>query len=50
MTRDEAAMKLTTHLMQCGMMMPIEWLEKNGEGSELFEAFQMAIAALRERE
>ena len=49
MTREEAALKLSGHLMQCGMLMPIEWLEKNGEGSELFEAFQMAIAALREQ-
>lgn len=48
MTRSEAAMKLTTHIMQCGMLMPIEWLQKNGEGSELMEAFQMAIDALRE--
>lgn len=50
MTRDEAAMKLSTHLMQCGMMMPIEWVEKNGEGSELMEAFSMAISALSEQE
>lgn len=50
MTRDEAAMKLSAHLMQCGMMMPIEWVEKNGEGSELMAAFSMAISALREQE
>ena len=48
MTREEAAMKLSMHLMQCGMLMPIEWVEKNGEGSELSEVFRMAIAALRE--
>ena len=50
MTREEAALKLSFHLMQCGMLMPIEWVEQNGEGSELSEAFRMAISALREQE
>lgn len=49
MTREEAAMKLSLHLMQCGMLMPIEWVQRNGEGSELSEAFRMALAALREQ-
>lgn len=49
MTREEAAMKLATHYMSCGMLMPLGWLDKNGEGSELFEAFKMAQDALRER-
>lgn len=48
MTHEEAAAKLTTHLHQCGMLMPAEWVEKNGDGSELQQAFQMAVAALRE--
>jgi len=48
-TREEAAMKLSLHLMQCGVLMPIEWVQRNGEGSETSEAFQMAIAALREQ-
>lgn len=39
----EAARKLSLHLMQCGMLMPIEWIRENGEGSELQEAFRMAI-------
>ena len=49
MTREEAALKLSTHLMQCGMLMPIKWVEKNGKGSELMEAFELGIAALREQ-
>lgn len=47
MTREEAAMKLATHLMSCGLLMPIGWVDKNGEGSELFEAIRMAQDALR---
>lgn len=39
----DAAKKLSFHLMQCGMLMPIEWIRENGEGSELQEAFRMAI-------
>lgn len=50
MTRDEAAMKLTTHYMSCGMLMPITWLERNGRGSELEQAFRMALDALREKD
>ena len=42
----EAARKLSLHLMQCGMLMPIEWVRENGEGSELQEAFRMALDAL----
>lgn len=41
-----AAQKLSFHLMQCGMLMPIEWIRENGEGSELQEAFRMAIDSL----
>lgn len=50
MTRDDAAMKLTTHYMSCGMLMPITWLERNGAGSELGQAFRMALDALREKD
>ena len=42
----EAARKLSLHLMQCGMMMPIEWVRENGDGSELQEAFSVALDAL----
>ena len=42
----EAARKLSLHLMQCGMLMPIEWVRENGEESELQEAFRMALDAL----
>lgn len=48
MTREEAIRILSLHLMQCGAMMPIEWVRKNGEGSDLMEAFRMAMDALKE--
>lgn len=47
MTPNEAAMKLSLHMMQCGMLMPPEWLAKNGEGSELDQAVRMALDLLR---
>lgn len=50
MTNKEAAVKLAMHLHQCGLLMPEDWLEKNGEGSELERAFQLAIDALKREE
>lgn len=47
MTRSEANMILSLHLMQCGMLMPIEWVQKNGEDSEFMQAYQMARDALK---
>ena len=49
MTREQAITKLALHLMQCGMLMPIEWIDKNGEGSDTMLAFNMAMEALREQ-
>lgn len=46
MTGEEAAKILSLHLMQCGMLMPIEWVQNNGEGSRLHEAMRMALDAL----
>lgn len=46
MKPEDAAKKLSFHLMQCGMMMPMEWIRENGEGSELQQAFRMALDAL----
>lgn len=48
MTNTEAIKILSAHLMQCGMLMPIEWVQQNGEGSKLMDAFQLAISALRD--
>lgn len=50
MKPEDAAKKLSFHLMQCGMMMPMEWVRENGEGSELQQAFRMALDALRVEE
>ena len=49
MTREQAITTLALHLMQCGMLMPIEWIDKNGEGSDTMLAFNMAMEALREQ-
>jgi len=46
MTGEEATRVLSMHLMQCGMLMPIEWVQKNGEGSKLHEAMRMALDSL----
>ena len=43
-------MKLSSLMMQCGMLMPIEWVRQNGEGSPVYEAVIMAQNALREQE
>lgn len=45
----EAARKLSLHLMQCGMLMPMEWIRENGDGGELQEAFMMAIDSLNKK-
>ena len=50
MKPEDAAIRLSLHLMQCGMMMPFEWVKENGEGSELQQAFRMALDALQENE
>lgn len=47
MTNGEAVRLLSLHLMQCGALMPISWLETHGEGSEFMEAFRMAFDALK---
>lgn len=50
MKPEDAAIRLSLHLMQCGMMMPFEWVKENGEGSELQQAFRIALDALQENE
>ena len=47
MTKDEAIKILSLHLMQCGMMMPIGWLNNHGEGSDFMKAYEMALDALK---
>ena len=49
MTREQAITKLALHLMQCGMLMPIGWIDKNGEGSDTMLAFNVAMEALHEQ-
>lgn len=47
MQNDEAIKILARHLMQCGALMPIDWVQKNGEGSEFMQAYKMAMDALK---
>jgi hypothetical protein len=47
MQKDEAIKILARHLMQCGMLMPMEWVQKNGEDSEFMQAYNMAMDALK---
>lgn len=47
MTNEQAAMKISMHLMQCGALMPIKWVEENGAGSDTSEAFRLALDSLR---
>lgn len=50
MKPEDAVNKLSFHLMQCGALMPMDWIKENGEGSELQQAFRMALDALRDGE
>ena len=48
MTKDEAILELSRHLMQCGALMPIDWVTSHGEGSRFMAAYRMAMDALQE--
>lgn len=50
MRPEDAAKKLSFHLVQCGALMPMDWIKENGEGSELQQAFKMALDALASQE
>lgn len=47
MTNEQAERLLLSHLMQVAFLMPIEWVEKNGDGSDFQKAYNMALDALR---
>ena len=50
MTPNEAYHELLRHIRECGSLMPLDWVKKNGEGSKFFEAYEMALNALKEKE
>lgn len=50
MTNEEALLELSRHLLQCGALMPIDWVRSHGEGSRFMVAYRMAMDALREVE
>ena len=47
MTSEEAEQALISHLLFCAALMPIKWIEENGEGSRFEKAYKMAMDALR---
>ena len=47
MSNDETIKILARHLMQCGALMPMEWVQKNGEGSEFMQAYEKAMNAIK---
>ena len=47
MTKDHALLVLTQHIIECGMLMPMDWLKTHGDGSEFMEAYNMAMDALK---
>lgn len=49
MTNEEAERILISHLLMCGSLMPMEWIEQNGQGSAFEKAYEMALDALRTR-
>jgi hypothetical protein len=44
----EAIDTLVKHVRECGMLMPMEWVVKNGNDSLFMEAIMMAVKALKE--
>jgi len=51
MTTDEMIRELSMHLMQCGALMPINWVETHGEGSPFMTTMEevMRLLKLKER-
>ena len=47
MTKDHALLVLTQHIIECGMLMPMDWVKTHGDGSEFMEAYGMAMDALK---
>jgi hypothetical protein len=48
MTNAEAIQVLTRHVRECGMLMPIDWVQSNGNDSAFMNAIMLAIKALKE--
>lgn len=50
MTNYEAETILISHLLHCAALMPIKWVEENGDDSRFQRAYRMAMDALRTKE
>lgn len=50
MTNKEAFSVMISHLIQCGMLMPEEWVLENGDGSKFQIAYGLALKALKTNE
>ena len=48
MTNKEAIHILTKHVHECAMLMPMDWVLKNGDDSPFMDAVELAIKALKE--
>lgn len=48
MTNAEAIQVLVKHVRECGMLMPMDWVQVNGDDSPFMDAIMLAIKALKE--
>ena len=48
MTNAEAIQVLVRHVRECGMLMPMDWIVKNGDDSPFMDAIMLAIKARKE--
>lgn len=46
MNETDAAQVLRQHILECGALMPIEWIRQNGDGSDFQKAMSLAIQLL----
>lgn len=47
MSNEKVREILQRHIRQCGMLMPQEWLQNNGEGSDFHKAMVVVLEALQ---
>jgi hypothetical protein len=43
----EAIDVIVKHVRECGMLMPMDWVVKNGDDSPFMDAIMLAIKALK---
>lgn len=50
MTSEEMIRELSLHVMQCGILMPIDWITDHGEGSRFMESYGEAMRLMKLKE